>query len=203
MLRAVRDVRPAWLPAILIAGPLFLLARLDVVANGAADAGMWIAFGLGAAWLVLRVCVTGLVVFVNELRQVVHLPPLLFGVLCWELAAVGVFMIFQRPTPSPGFFATAAQVDATLLVATALVVDVPPAWRATPLAWLASGLVVTGVGLFGALWGALGKGDPQLLFVLAISPVVPCIVAFLVAAHARFERSADTTTTEDRTAGDV
>lgn len=174
---ASRAFGPALVPALVAAAPLILLARLDLLSGKTAGRAIGIAVVLGLVAGALRA-------FVRQIPAAVGRLDFVFGLVCWAFIAVIAAAFFGWPAPDAGFFATAAQVNATLLVAAALVSEVPPAWRETPLAWIASGVCAMLVGLFAAIAGALGTGDPQWLFGVAMSPIAPAAAAFLASAYA-------------------
>lgn len=93
-------------------------------------------------------------------------------------------------SPRTGYFATGAQVDATLLVALA-VGGVPTAWKTTSKharAWIVSGLTVAVIGTAAGLAGSAtieGTTSQQILFVLSISPIAPTVVALGIGAFER------------------
>ncbi len=168
----------------------------------------WISTGL-AQWINTGVTISVVIVFVGGglwkirawTRGKIAWSETLWAAVIWiAFAAVAAFTLNHWKWPAPpraaraAYFATGAQVDATLLVALA-VGAVPAAWRTTrehTRAWIVSGLTVavigTAAGLAGAAAAAEGTTSQQILFVLSISPLAPTVVALGIGAFERLER---------------
>jgi hypothetical protein len=183
--RGFCELGPTLRPGLLLLGPIALLSTADAISSTAANAAVGVVMAASVLWLLGRIA-RRMSTYANA--QVVTIAggrDLVFGILMWGLVGVCLAVVLGWPAPDRTTFGTLAQVDATLLVAAALVSDVPPDWQETPLAWIAGAVTVMTVGLLAALAGALGHGNAHLLGVLSVSPVGPGIAAFLVAAHAR------------------
>jgi hypothetical protein len=92
------------------------------------------------------------------------------------------------PAPSMSFFATAAEIDATLLVAVSVGIAAPSGWRRTlqdHFAFVAGGILMAALGLGASITGAVSNRPAEVLLVLAVSPVLPVLMALLVGAYDR------------------
>jgi hypothetical protein len=172
------EVAPVLLPLLLL-GPLVFLGQW--LPGSVVQGGFLVAVGAGFVLWLLPKMREGL----RWLTRVISLPAFLVAFAGWEFCGVVIAIEMGWPVPREGVFGLLTGVNATLFVAAALVFGVPRAWRSASLTYYASGLFVMVAGLLAAIAGALRTGNPHLLFALAMAPVVPVVVAFLVKAHGK------------------
>lgn len=129
--------------------------------------------------------------FVTELNEQVALRDFLVAVVVW----IGIAALFSHIgggknffVPHDGYFGTAAQINATLLVAAAVVAiaGVPTAWQGTARgerAWILAGLTVAVIGLVAGVAGStIANEKSSTLFVLSISPIAPTVFVIFAGA---------------------
>ncbi len=99
------------------------------------------------------------------------------------------------PVPTSGYFETAAQINATLLVAAAVGtrLKVPAAWNDSiqvRRAWILLGLGLALIGVAAGIAGSVITKHPdvrKILFVLSVSPVMPIVLALAFSAGEQFQ----------------
>jgi hypothetical protein len=183
--------RPAMWPFLMVSGPvsaMIMVGRLSVTVwawsiLGSVVVGMLIEFGLGAR-LVVR-----------ALNRYVSLGYLTLWTVLWIVFGVALAYGLHWPAPSDrGYFVAAAQINATLLVAAAVITAAPAPWQTSTrvhLAWIFTAPTVAVIGLGAAIGGSISRRDTEALFALSVSPVAPIVMAIMVGAYEQVVRRRD------------
>jgi hypothetical protein len=173
---------PAVWPFLILSGPATAAFALELLP---ADVTVGVFLGSVAAGLPVQVIVGGREM-VSELNAHVSLAALAVSVALWIAAAAVVAYEFGWPAPAEaGYFAAAAQINSTLLIA-GVINAAPAAWRITPrihLTWILTAPTVAVIGVGASIAGAISTRGSDALFVLSISPLAPIVVAVMLGAY--------------------
>jgi hypothetical protein len=128
----------------------------------------------------------------GELSRLIEPQGVAAGLCTWAFVASAMAGLLDWPEPDADHFRVAAQINATLLVAAAIAVAVPPAWDVTTrtrFTWVATATIVVFIGLAASLIGSLEGKQSEIVFVLSISPLPPMLIALLLTGHAETRQS--------------
>jgi hypothetical protein len=122
----------------------------------------------------------------RELNAHASLASLAGTIVLWIALATVMAFEFGWPAPSDtGYYAAAADINATLLIA-GVINAAPAAWRITPrilLAWILTAPIVAVIGLGASIAGAVSTRGSAVLFILSVSALAPIVVAVVLSAH--------------------
>ena len=182
---------PATWPFLMLSGPVTAAFALKLMP---ADIAVGLYAGSVATALPIQLIVSSREVL-RELNALVSLGGLAVSIVMWIAVAAVVAYEFGWPAPDDtGYFATAAQINATLLIA-GVINAAPAAWRITPrihLTWILTAPTVAVVGLGASIAGAISTRGSEFLFILSISALAPIVVAVMLGAYDYVTRRHDT-----------
>jgi hypothetical protein len=147
-----------------------------------------------AAWIFVGCLPAGLLIYfagatytlLRDLNRYVSLCALGISTVVWLGLAAMVAFEFGFPAPNEtSYFAAAAQINATLLIA-GVINSAPAAWLTTRrihLTWMLTAPTIAVIGLGASVAGSISTRGSAALFVLSISPVGPIAVALMLGAY--------------------
>jgi hypothetical protein len=170
----------AW-PFLVLMGPVLVAGGVGILSERAWLVGVTVAVASGP----LAYAVKSFIHDVRVINADVSLLQLFLGTVVWMVAAAAIAATYEWPSPSTGFFGTAAQVNATLLVA-GVINAAPAAWRTSKrlvLTWILTAPTVAIVGLSASIAGSISATGHRGLFVLSIAPLAPIVLALVAGAY--------------------
>lgn len=183
--RSVPDIvarTPVTWPFLMLSGPATAAFAFELLPR---DVAVALFAGAVMAGLPIQLIVSGREVL-RELNAHASLTALAGTILLWIGLAAVVAFEFGWPAPSDtGYFATAAEINATLLIA-GVINAAPAAWRITPrirLTWILTAPIIAVIGLGASIAGAISTRGSAVLFILSVSALAPIVVAVVLGAH--------------------
>jgi hypothetical protein len=179
--------RTAW-PVLILSGPILALAIWPASHVGLLGVSIVLLLFFSIPVAELVVLIVGVLREANE--SVVAVSKLAVAIAMWIGFAAATSFEFHWPAPGSSYFSTAAQINATLLVA-GVIGAAPRAWQASVrvrFTWALTAPTVTVIGLAASIGGSVAKLPAHqfttaALFVLSVSPVAPFVMTLLIAAY--------------------